>query len=57
MQWYEIVIIVLAVAFVAGVAVWQIIRKKQGKSGCDCGCSQCTGACPHCAEAQKRAKK
>ena len=52
MQWYEILLIVLAGAFVVGVAVWQIIRKKQGKSGCDCG--SCSGGCPHCAAAQKK---
>ena len=44
MQWYEIMIIVAAAAFVVGVVVWQIIRKKKGKGGCDCcsGCSQCS---------------
>lgn len=48
MSWYEILIIVFACAFVAGVIVWQIIRKKKGKSGCDCGdCGSC-GGCPAC---------
>ena len=47
MQWYEILIIVLACAFVAGVIAWRIIRKKQGKSGCDC-CDGCGGSCPAC---------
>ena len=47
MQWYEILIIVLAAAFVVGIAVWQIIRRKKGKVGCDC-CSACSGQCPHC---------
>ena len=46
MQWYEILLIVLAAAFVVGVGIWQIIRRKQGKGGCDCG--KCTGHCPHC---------
>lgn len=36
MQWYEILVIVLAAAFVVGVGVWQIIRRKKGKVGCDC---------------------
>lgn len=51
MQWYEILIIVLACAFVIGVVVWQIVRKKKGKSGCDCGgnCAACRG----CAHTQK----
>jgi len=31
MQWYEILIIVLACAFVVGVVVWQILRKKKGQ--------------------------
>lgn len=46
MTWYEILIIVLASAFVIGVIVWQIVRKVQGKSGCDCG--DCGGNCSHC---------
>ena len=46
MQWYEILLIVLAAAFVVGVAVWQIVRRKKGKGGCDC-CTECTH-CPHC---------
>ncbi len=53
MQWYEILIIVLAVCFVAGVVAWRIVRKVQGKSGCDCGCGNCSGACPHCAQKKK----
>lgn len=56
MQWYEILIIIFAALFVVGVIVWQIIRKKQGKSGCDCGsCSHCSGcaACKAKAEQSK----
>ena len=47
MEWYEILVIVLAACFVAGIVIWQIIRKKQGKNGCDCscGCGNCAG-CP-----------
>lgn len=52
MQWYEILLIVLACAFVVGVGVWQIIRRKKGKGGCDCGCSSCAG-CPHCKATKK----
>ncbi len=45
MQWYEILIIVLAAAFVAGVGIWRIVKRKRGESSCDCGnCSHCT----HC---------
>ena len=53
MTWYEILIIVLAVCFVLGVVIWQIVRKKQGKGGCDCGYSNCSGGCPHCAQRKK----
>lgn len=53
MQWYEILIIVAAACFVAGVAAWRIIRKKQGKSGCDCGCASCSGCCLHCKQEKK----
>lgn len=59
MTWYEILIIVAASAFVIGVVVWQIVRKKQGKGGCDeCGgsCSHCSG-CSACPMAQKPMKK
>lgn len=49
MSWYEILIIIAACAFVVGVIVWRIVRKMQGKSGCDeCGgCSNCS-ACSYC---------
>ena len=48
MTWYEILIIVLAAAFVIGVAAWRIVRRRQGKGGCDCGCSDCSH-CTACA--------
>ena len=57
MQWYEILLIVCAAAFVAGVVIWQIIRKKQGKSGCDCGCSNCSGSCPACKPKEEKKEK
>lgn len=37
----EVAIVVIAVAVVAAVVVCGIIRKKKGKTGCDCGCSGC----------------
>ncbi len=55
MTWYEILIIVLSAAFVLGVAAWQIIRRKKGKGGCDCGCNGCSG-CPRCAEKDAKRK-
>ncbi len=53
MQWYEIVLIAAAAAFVAGVIVWQIVRRIKGKGGCGCsGCSSC-GSCSSCASHKK----
>lgn len=55
MQWYEILIIVLAAAFVVGVITRSVLRKKKGKSGCGCDCGSC-GGCSACAS-RKEAKK
>ena len=43
----DVIILIIAVAVVGGVIAWQIIRKKQGKSGC-CDCSSCSGGCASC---------
>ena len=43
MTWWEILIIIGAAAFVVAVTVASIIRKKRGKTGCGCGCENCTG--------------
>ncbi len=59
MQWYEILIIVLAAGFVVGVAAWRIVRRMHGKTGCDeCGgcCSHCAG-CAACASKNEEKKK
>ena len=56
MTWYEILIIVLAAAFVAGVVGWRLVRKKLGKGGCDCGCSD-RPHCTSCPPAQKAKEK
>ncbi|MDE5897605.1 MAG: FeoB-associated Cys-rich membrane protein [Clostridia bacterium] len=56
MEWYEYLLIVAAAAFVVGVIVWRIVRKKQGKSGCD----ECGGACAncsHCSACREKANK
>ena len=55
MNWYEYLIIVAAALFVVGVIVWRIVRKVQGKGGCDCGgnCSGC-GGCSTCRENRPR---
>ena len=52
MTWYEILIIVLAAAFVSGVFGWRIVRKRLGRGGCDCGCSDCSH-CTACSAAKK----
>ena len=56
MMWYEILIIVAACLIVVGVIVSGIVRKKQGKSGCDCGGSSCSG-CAGCSSRKPAAKK
>jgi len=45
MEWYEVLVIVVAALFVLGVIVASVIRRLKGKSGCDCGgnCSCCSG--------------
>ena len=47
MKIIEIIILVAAAAIVAAVIVCGIIRKKNGKTGCDCVCCGCPyhGAC------------
>ena len=43
MGFFEIALIVGAGAIVIGVITAAIIRKKKGRSSCDCGCD-----CAHC---------
>ena len=45
MTWWEILIVILIAAFVVGYIAYAIVRRKQGKGGCDCcgGCSGCSG--------------
>jgi len=51
----EIALIVAAAAFVLGVIIWQIVRRKKGKTGCDC-CSDCC-SCGHCSKQKSETKK
>ena len=55
MSWWEILLIVAAAGFVVAVAVGSVIRKKQGKSSCDCGgnCAMCP-ACKHTPKDEKK---
>lgn len=39
----EIILIIACAALVVGVIITSLIRKKQGKPSCGCGCD-----CPHC---------
>ncbi len=45
MSWWEILLIIAAAGFVVAVAAVSIVRRKQGKSSCDCGgnCAACAG--------------
>ncbi len=52
----EIILIVACAALVIGVIVARILRKKKGKGGCDCGCSDCS-ACHYCAAAKAKQEK
>lgn len=41
----SVIIAIVAVGLVVFAVVYHIVRKKQGKSGCDCGCANCPGHC------------
>ncbi len=53
----SVVIAVVAVGLVVFAIVYHVVRKKQGKSGCDCGCSNCPGHCSFCLPENKQEKK
>ena len=48
MQPIDVVILIAAIAIVGGVIALQIVRKKQGKTGC-CDCSSSCSSCTSCA--------
>ena len=40
------IMLILAIAGVAGFAVWRIVRnRRQGKSACGCDCAHCNCGC------------
>ena len=40
------IMLILAIAGVAGFAVWRIVRnRRQGKSACGCDCAHCSCGC------------
>ncbi|MBR2672021.1 MAG: FeoB-associated Cys-rich membrane protein [Oscillospiraceae bacterium] len=41
-------IIALAVVIVIVLITIRSIKKSKQSGGCSCGCSSCTGKCPHC---------
>lgn len=43
MKWFEILIIVVAVAIVAGAILSAVLKKRRGKNSC--GCSDCSACC------------
>ena len=49
MSWWEILIIIAAASFVVGYIVYAVVRRKQGKGGCDCNCS----GCPSCSACRR----
>lgn len=55
---FDVVVIVLAVCAVIGYVAYAVWKKKQGKSGCGCGCADCpsAGACPSAKEAERQSK-
>ena len=42
-----------AAGIVVFTVIWHFVRKKQGKGGCDCGCSDCS-ACRLCRRTEER---
>ncbi len=48
MQPVEIIAVILAAGIVLFTVIFNIAKRKKGKSccGCDCGCTDCGGKCP-----------
>lgn len=51
----EILLIIFCAAIVIGVIITSVIRKKQGKSSCDCGCNCCHNE--HCSVKNEKLPK
>ena len=51
----DIAIILFCVAVVGGVIAGKIIAKKKGKSGCGCGCTDCS-KCPSVCQRKEQEK-
>ncbi len=58
MEWYEYLIIVVAVFLVVGPIVSYFVKKKKGTLKCECGHlqSECTGNCASCSLTKKDSK-
>lgn len=53
MQPIEIIVIILAVSLVSFTIIYNIIRRKQGKSSCGGDCSKCS-SCPNREESKEQ---
>ncbi len=58
MEWYEYVIIVVAVALVIAPIIAHFVKKKKGTLKCECGHlqSECVGNCSACSLPNKKEK-
>ena len=58
MEWYEYVIIVVAVALVLAPIITHFVKKKKGTLKCECGHlqSECIGNCSACSLPNKKTK-
>ena len=52
----SVVIGIAAAGIVVFAVVYHAVRRKQGKGGCDCGCSDCS-ACHMCGTAKREENK
>ncbi len=48
-----IIVSILVVGIVVAIVLNQIVRKKQGKSSCSCGCSRCANS-QYCHSAKQK---
>ncbi|MDR2091286.1 MAG: FeoB-associated Cys-rich membrane protein [Clostridiales bacterium] len=54
MESIEIIILIAAIALVAFTVIYNIVKRKKGKTGCGCGCPDCGGSCPSCGHAEEK---
>ena len=54
MQWFEILILVAAVALVVFTVVYNLFRRKKGKNGCGGSCGGGCSGCPYHADCRSK---